>query len=142
MTPAGRTALATLHGVEACRRVMARRTDQPIKLDAPPYDVHEGTYAVRTAEAPPQSWVLLRPDSLGVTIALQHQAAAPVDVAEWHADYPTRALPDQNAPAALEDLVDVPAILSPFYREQLTDLVDQALAVLPGRTPAQVTGHA
>lgn len=133
-----RTAIATLNGIEACRRMMVRRPDDLIKSYAPRYDLHEGTLRIRNA-APDEvlAWVLLSPHDLGITVSVRLRESASADVATWSADYP-RLSGEPAADAAVpEDQVDTDAILSQIFRRQLEHLVEQALAVLPAPASAR-----
>ena len=133
-----RTAIATLNGIEACRRLMVRRPDDLIKSYAPRYDLHEGTLRTRNA-APDEipAWVLLSPHDLGITVSVRLRESASSDVATWNAQYPCLpGVPAADA-AVPEDQVDTDAILARPFREQLARLVDQALAVRPGPAAAR-----
>ncbi len=134
-------------GIEACRRVLARNTDAPVKIVSQAYGFYEASPAIRMRTGAPAAWAQLEPTSLGVTVRALVAADPPDEAGRWTARYPTvQVRRGTGRSLVIETRVDPPAILTREFRKQLQAVLAQALLIaqapVPGRFDRLAVSHA
>jgi len=130
-------------GIEACRRILARNGEDPVKVVNPAYGFYEASRAVNTHRGQLPAWVELEPGSLHITARVLFAAeppAKPVEAAQWTVEYPTvEVTTGSGKDAVTETRIDHPSILGREFREQLEAAFARALTVAYRGRPVRRT---
>jgi hypothetical protein len=133
-------------GIEACRRILARNPDDPVKVVNSVYGFYEASRAVNTHPGRLPSWVQLEPGGLDVTVRAMLAAVPPAGAAEaavWQVGYPTLEVKTgSGADRVLETSIDHASILGREFRVRLEEAFARALSVAYRSRPVRTAGGA